>query len=531
MKPVFPQDKVLCADTESGMKNLCVLYAGGLTAEALEDLCQGPSALNRSATFMSQLEGCETLLFLTDPFFNKGSLSGVPEAINLRFHAESVWTVESLFKVIAKNTDGFDHVTFGYADAPWYDPVLTKELFDRHLLFAAEYTFADGYPSGLAPELLAAGIFPVLARLAEGKKESPSRTVIFDVLKTDINSFDIETILAVHDQRMLRIHLFCDTPRNRDCCIILHDISAANARDLVDSRAQALRTRPAFIAFQIAGHCPVECLHCPYPAFCASRAGRSPLERNDLMDPADFSKMVDDIAAFCHDAVISVSLWGEPLSHPRLTDCIASVMRHPGLKLLIETTGIGAQPGLAHNIASLAGGRINWILSLDASTSPCWTSLHSNKIDQPNALFSQALAFTAELLQYFPGSVWPQMIRMKDNEEELEPFYRHWKEIAGRVIIQKHDHFCRTIADRRVADLSPLSRMPCWHLKRDLSVLIDGSVPLCREDLYCTNTAGNLLTDGVHAVWKRLESVYLEHFAGRYDGMCGNCDEYYTYNF
>ncbi len=513
------------------MKNLCVLYAGGLTAEALEDLCGGPSALNRAVAFMSRLEGCGSLLLLTGPAFDKSRVRVAYAGMDLQFHAESEWTVEKLFKVIARNTEGIDHVIFGYADAPWYDPELTGELFERHQRFAAEYTFADGYPSGLAPELLAAGILPVLARLAEGKTESPSRTVLFDVLKTDINSFDIETVLAVHDVRLLRIQLFCDTRRNRDCCIMLEGITAATARDLIESRPQSLRTKPAFVAFQIAGHCPVECLHCPYPAFCTSSGGKSPVERRDIMNPADFSVMIDDIATFCGDAVISLSLWGEPLSHPGLTDCIASVMRHPGLRLLVETTGIGAKPGIAQEIAACAGGRIDWIVSLDAATAPCWASLHSLKSGQSEALFTDAQTFTRQLLQYFPGAVWPQMIRMKDNEEELESFYRNWKETAGRVIIQKHDHFCRTVADRRVADLSPLSRMPCWHLKRDLSVLIDGSVPLCREDIYCTRGAGNLLSDGIQTVWKRLESVYLDHAAGRYEGMCGNCDEYYTYNF
>jgi len=135
------------------------------------------------------------------------------------------------------------------------------------------------------------------------------------------------------------------------------------------------------------------------------------------------------------------------------------------------------------------------------------------------------------LCSRFPDSVWPQMIRMKDNEEELELFYRSWKEKLSRVIIQKHDHFCSTIQDRRVADLSPLVRRPCWHLGRDMSILIDGTVPLCREDLYAARSLGNALTDELEHIWNNGAPVYEQHLCGNYEGMCGACDEFYTFNF
>jgi len=39
------------------------------------------------------------------------------------------------------------------------------------------------------------------------------------------------------------------------------------------------------------------------------------------------------------------------------------------------------------------------------------------------------------------------------------------------------------IPERKVADLSPVIRFPCWHLKRDISVRLDGTVPMCRADI------------------------------------------------
>jgi spiro-SPASM protein len=123
------------------------------------------------------------------------------------------------------------------------------------------------------------------------------------------------------------------------------------------------------------------------------------------------------------------------------------------------------------------------------------------------------------------------MVRMNENETELEAFYRFWKEKIGQVIIQKHDSFCRTIPDRRVADLSPLVRHPCWHLKRDMCILSDGTVPFCREDLYASRSCGNAFTDEFAAIWDANRTLYEQHVRGVHEGMCGACDEYYTYNF
>ncbi|HOV39774.1 MAG TPA: SPASM domain-containing protein, partial [Spirochaetales bacterium] len=74
-------------------------------------------------------------------------------------------------------------------------------------------------------------------------------------------------------------------------------------------------------------------------------------------------------------------------------------------------------------------------------------------------------------------------------------------------------------------------RFPCWHLKRDLYVLLDGSVPLCREDIKKTFIGGNLFQEGIETIWKRMDAVYREHIEGKYRPLCEKCDEYYTYNF
>jgi spiro-SPASM protein len=174
---------------------------------------------------------------------------------------------------------------------------------------------------------------------------------------------------------------------------------------------------------------------------------------------------------------------------------------------------------------------VNWILSLDAAGSACYGVAHGVPTDKGDSMLREAVSVTGQLMELFPGAVWPQMVRMNENEIELEPFYRFWKEKAGRVIVQKHDGFCGTIENRRVADLSPLVRHECWHIKRDMCILIDGTVPMCREDLYANNTAGNAISGEFAVIWQKAGAVHEQHVKCIYEGMCGACDEYYTFNF
>ncbi|GHT71792.1 hypothetical protein FACS1894110_25400 [Spirochaetia bacterium] len=87
-----------------------------------------------------------------------------------------------------------------------------------------------------------------------------------------------------------------------------------------------------------------------------------------------------------------------------------------------------------------------------------------------------------------------------------------------------------------------MQRQPCWHLMRDMPVLLDGTVPLCREDLSALKgegqqILGNVFKNSLEAIWERGAQLYEKHCtkAGvdgpKYPAFCAGCDEYYTYNF
>ncbi len=540
MKTEFPQADIQGADIQNSMKTLVALFAGEISGYGLAPFAGGDSAFDRAVSWAQGIPDLVRVLVFTSE-----SRSIQKEIPGVRFISEPNWTVSAFFARLTKESEGFDHVFIAWADCPFLDAGMTANLYAMHRKYAAEYTFADGYPYGFSPDILARGIIPILASLSKDNSGPVTRGFVFDVVKKDINSFDIETDIAPVDLRQLRLSLACDSRRNTQLCEALEGINAVNYAQIVEKRAAQLRTLPAFYAIQVSGKCPFECTYCPYPAFCRSGKGSSPAvsatTRADFMSSADFKVIIHKIALFSEDAVVSLSLWGECAYHQDIAELVETVLSYPSLSVLIETTGIGWKKKTLDAISSVVSAAeprtngqlpINWVVSLDAVGTACYGAMHGiTETSAAESVLRDALSFTEFLFAAFPGAVWPQMVRMNENEIELETFFRFWKQKFGQVIIQKHDHFCRSIEDRRVADLSPLVRHPCWHLKRDMSILLDGTVPLCREDLYASRSLGNAVRDDLSLLWSGAQPVYENHAVCVYEGMCGACDEYYTFNF
>jgi spiro-SPASM protein len=521
------------------MKALCVLFAGGLAPQAFEPEFSGAegaaSAFVRAQERARLFPGvCKTAVFGREGASYPGLASGAA-LVTMRD-----WNKKALLEELSRAGEGFDLTYFAWADCPLLDPALAGALAERHLRYAADYSYADGWPEGFAPELLAPGTAGVLAKMLEGSGGdggAVDRDAVFQVLQRDINNFDIETEISPVDLRQHRLRLAADSKRN---LLLLRRLvdgglkDAAGAAGVIARKPELLRTLPNFFAVQAVSRCPQECALCPWPA-------RRPAG-DDVMPLAAFEGLLDKIAAFAGDAVIDISLWGEIALHPERAGLIRAVLARKELSLIVETAGIGWNGGeleaLAREAAS-AEKRVNgmaplsWIVSLDALDGARYRETRG-----PGQAEAEALA--ERLLALFPEDAYLQAVRCKGAEDDIERFYRRWKEAAPsqkNIIIQKYDDFCGALPRLQATDLSPVKRHPCWHLLRDMTVLADGRVPECREDLAALGggTAprvwGNVFHDPLERIWENGAALYQEHCEGRYQGICADCDEYYTYNY
>jgi len=142
------------------MNALLVLYAGSLSAEAAEPLAAGKNSLTLAMERARQFPGTGKIVMLTGP---QGEIPPVLEGIQVE--KRDSWTIKGLLEAIAAHSTGFDLTYFAWADCPFLDPALAGKLAQRHMRYAAEYSYADGWPYGLAPELLSPGTAAILPKL------------------------------------------------------------------------------------------------------------------------------------------------------------------------------------------------------------------------------------------------------------------------------------------------------------------------------------------------------------------------------
>ncbi len=500
------------------MKNIAFVNCIGLNRYALEPLPNGRNAFSSAIETARKLPDVEQIVVLCTEF--RKEFEGLSAAV------QETWTLRTLVEIFIKEGEGHDSLFYLYGDVPFLDLSLSGRMYGNHRKYFAQYTFADGYPGGLAPEILSVQALPMLAGLVSDEPIPESRGELFSIVSKDINAFDLETELAPEDQRLLRVRLSCDSKRN---ALLVRRVMESGVHTLPEitrilgERPELLRTLPAFAPIQITGGCPQACSYCPYPLF-----GGDVMTRRDEMPLSSFQRIMEEVKSFCDDCVIGLSLWGEPSFHSSIERMIESVVSIPGLSLLVETSGIGWKPGSIERILSRGGSGLTWIVSLDAKDPALYRNLRGDGM-------GEALAFAGELLRLAPEKTHVQAVRVKENEEDIETFYREWKGVTQNVIIQKYDSCAGLLPDRSVADLSPLKRFPCWHLKRDLPILIDGTILNCREETPTGRSTapspGNILESGLEELWEKGADLYRAHCLASYPELCMGCDEYYTYNF
>lgn len=442
------------------------------------------------------------------------ALPGVPRVV-LGSAATAVELVAGLTRAAA----GADEVVLVPDDAPFLRSDLLGAMLQLHRDYRADYTFADGFPGGLTGEILRADLLPRLEEPAAAHTGPVGRETVFQLLSADINRYDIETYLSPVDLRARRLSFTADSRRNW----LLLDRFAAVATAPIDEFLREVeqeqgraRTLPATLHVQITDGVLQVPVWSPLRTFVPDAT-----ERRGALSRAAWNHLLDRVLAWAGDLTVLPAFWGEPSVHPQILDLLTDALAKPGLRLVIETSGLGWS-GI--NLEALAGASLDWVVELDSDQPDTYRQMRGEG-------YEEAHAFVRRLLPLFPGRVWPQTVRMQLNEPEMEGFYQHWKAEAGQVIIQKHNDFGGRLPRSKPSDLSPWKRHACWHLARDLAVFLDGTTVVCRDDYDRTLPLGNLHTEDPAVVWARGEPLFGRHVKGDWPEVCRLCDEWYTFHF
>lgn len=506
-----------------------IVDATHLSDFAFEPLPSGASAFDRVIQYVRRLPDVGTVAVFTD----RPSLEVPPD---WRHTHRPTFTASDLLEEMANALPAADTVSesvsagdrnggevgiYIQGDTPFLDPVLTEKMLSNHERYYADVTFADGFPEGVAPLIISARILPTIRGLQDKHDFPLTRATVLDLIQKDINAFDVETELSPVDLRYLRLTLAADTVEGMELCRRFDRLNPRSVDDvtaIARDRGELLRVLPAYLSVQVAEREVQRLSYSPYPDMPGFTT-----EGGAVMPTTQFVGLLRRFASLNPNGVVGVSHWGEVATHPAPLELIDGA-EEVGLRLLVETSGLHWAPEVLEELASRPRKQLTWIVGLD-SIDPATYEEHRGQG------FSEAMGFVDWALEHYPDNTYLQAVRLSQTETHLEEFYKKLKERTDNIIIQKYDHFCGVLPQRKVVDISPIVRRPCWHLKRDMVVLVDGTVPLCREDIDGRHVLGNAFEDDLEAIWSRGEELYLRHVREDYPELCEQCDEYYTFNF
>ncbi len=414
---------------------------------------------------------------------------------------------------------GAEHVVRIPADSPFLDASIVNEMIDLHLKYLSEYTYSENLPQGFSCEIMG-------RELVESIPQSLEKMLpLGEVVRSNINQFDVELFYKEPDIRDTRISFRLSNPRDRRIMENIAEMTGdippyAKIRDILNSNPGVLFVGPSYVEIEITGRCELDCVFC--------HRTKLKNEHGD-MDTALFRKICADLGAFSLPYSICLGGSGEPMMHDRFYEIMEIALSDRlCANLIVETNGIYAGANFKNFLLDRNDGRIKVIANINGLDGETYRLLHGKDyfdvVHQNICSLRDALPDT--------GSLYVQIMKINETEPFLDRYYDFWEKAKIPIVLQKQNTFCGLIEDRRYSDLSPLDRVPCWHLQRDLTVLADGAVAFCRQDADGVHARGNVKETSLRELWNDSLNAFLQDYKGDYrrNPDCASCDEWYTFN-
>lgn len=429
----------------------------------------------------------------------------------------SVVTINSrkpadILKAIFDVTINSEFVVIVDADSPFYDAVFINNMIDRHSKYLADYTYALGYPDGISPVVIKRDIIKELIELVKNDDVEKEDYLFYSISK-EINSFDIETFVAPFDVRLYRVSFGCKDEGERVLTKAFYDMFGNNISydkvvEYIKNNLDQLYTIPYFIILELTNFSSVKNTYypCDFEKSCIDK---------------EFAKNIVEYFSHLNDNIyILLGGVGEPLEHSDFFDILNTVLSN-NAKAIIETDGYLLNEEFLGRLSSLNKDNIIFVLRYDAYSDEVYSKVH------PEADFNKVKQAYA-LLKNSGFKVYRQIIRMNENESDIENFVKN-KDMDD-IIIRKFSTFCGVLQDKKVVDLAPLKRIPCFHLRREVFIKSDNTFSPCFYSR-SKEIIASIKNIDISDIVKKMKILYKDNALARYLDCCKECDDYYTFNF
>lgn len=492
------------------MKVDAVLYVeGGLTDE---DLTFAGSYLPEGLSRRLRDSGAFGDIYFSLPSSYTGRLKNGP-GVFIRAERDDASHWKTFFAGVSS-----DHAARIFCDSPFLDAGVLSDMAGLHLTTLAEFTFSENLPAGCSCEIIS-------RELIKSLPDSEEKMIpLSEVIRSHINQFDVELFYREPDIRDKRLSFRSGYPREKRIMENLYSTlgkipSYGEIADAINGFPETLYVGPSYLEIELCGRCDLDCLYCYRKALKMLH----PDMEIDL-----FKKILKDMGSFRLPYSICLGGSGEPLMHENFYKLMESCLGETEIKaIVLETNGIYADDNFRNFIRS-ADGRVKMICNIGGMDRETYRALHGG--DYFDRVFGNIMALR-ELLPE-KDRIFLQIMKINETEPYLDQYYDFWEKNHCPVILQKQNTFLGKIQDRRYSDLSPLERVPCWHLQRDAYILSDGRMGFCKQDIDGDHSRGNLAKDPLQDIWHASQTSFHRDYMKKYakNPDCLSCDEWYTFN-
>lgn len=449
-------------------------------------------------------------VFYSVPGSYQGKLSGTATCFVRNGH-DDVEFWKELF-----NRTGSDHICKIYADSPFLDCSIINEMMDLHLTYLAEFTFSENLPAGFSCEIVSKELITAIPDLKE--KTLP----LAQVIKSNLNHFDIEIYYKDPDIRDKRISFL--STRRRDCQIMERIYllgssipSYADMKSIIEKNPEVLYVGPSYLEIELSGKCDLECIFC-YRDYLKQHHGD--IEKNLI------PMLLEQMKSFNLPYTICFGGSGEPLMHANFYEILSMAENDPLVEsIIVETNGIYADANYCTHL-NTAGDKIKTIININGMNPDTYAKIHGKNF------FDRVHQNILALSENAAGRVFIQIMKINETEPYLDAYYDYWEKLKIPIILQKQNTYLGKIEDRRYSDLSPLDRIPCWHLQRDMYIIADGLVTFCKQDVDGDCMKSSVQSMTLVDIWEKKKADFINDYRKRYPAApdCASCDEWYTFN-
>jgi len=222
-----------------------------------------------------------------------------------------------------------------------------------------------------------------------------------------------------------------------------------------------------------------------------------------FMEISTASKIAEQIKELNWNCRVGFAMRGEPTMHPNYIGVIRAIREHlPKATMLMLTNsgGLLRSPGPVKNILGLFDAGLN-ILGLDHYQGVALVPKVLDAVEKYGTLrsgFKHSLGF--EFYKYPENKDGNPHVRVKSNVKRLIQI----RDIEVTDTTDKKGNHNR-LSNHAGAGGELNERMAgkrCALPFRQLAIRYDGSVPLCCNDWRGEYRCGNVLTDGIEAIWQ-----------------------------